>query len=135
MTREERLKQCRFYKGEKRSDESPLVKEGKHAPWETFYWRVEAAFVRRADDDEEEENEKIKEYARLHKQRLVSQGFFNHRSIWEGKSSDELVMMLFSYTLKLVDMKEGESGSAYEHRRFQFFFNKFLPSYLGETSM
>lgn len=132
MTREERLKQCRFYKGEKHFEESPIVRSGRKWAWS--FWIAEAAFVRRADD-EEEENEKIKEYARLHKQWLVKQGFFNHRSMWEGKVSDKLIMEIFSYTTKRMEREEGESVLAFEHRRFHLFFNEILPSYLGQTSM
>lgn len=113
MTREERLKQCRFYKGEKRfEDTPPEVKNERFAAW---FWMLEEIFVNHYEEYLPKWTEAVRKY------RLMD--FKVH---WEGKVSDEMITFLFPYFTKVFRYRNDSAA---------LFVSRELPRYIGSTSM
>nr|DAL00866.1 MAG TPA: hypothetical protein [Caudoviricetes sp.] len=109
MKKEELIKQCRYYKGEK---EFPDNLES-----EVFgFWIGEKDFVENYGQDTEE-------LLRL----IENVGLMNFKSAWEGKASDELIAHLFCYLTKSRDC-----GDEYVIKGF---VQRSLPLYFGSTSI
>ena len=109
MTREDRLKQCRYYKGGYNCPESLDVME-------VGFWIAEESFV------------SAEEWERNDTMRLLSiSGLDNYRQKWQGFAEDEIVATVFDYETKSL---EGEWDVL-----VPWFVNSILPSYLGLTSI
>ncbi len=109
MTREDRLKQCRYYKGGYNCPESLDVSE-------IGFWIAEESFV------------SAEEWMRNDTMRLLSiSGLNNYRQKWQGFAEDEIVATVFDYETKSL---EGEWDVL-----VPWFVNSILPSYLGLTSI
>lgn len=110
MTREDRIKQCRYYKGEK---EYPESLDGL----EVGFWIAEEFFV---SAEERERNDVM---------RLLSlSGLNDYREKWQGLAEDEIVATVFFYMAR---------SSGWEELKglVLWFVNSALPHYLGLTSI
>lgn len=111
MTREDRLKQCKFYKGEKDCPEELIKKRFGYS-----FWIAEKLFVRGESDRLQTANE----WAR-------TAGLLQYRSKWVGQVSDEMVLYLFDYISK-------PNGYNPDGTHTQWFTERVLPVYIGSTS-
>ena len=111
MTREDRLKQCKFYKGEKE-----FPKELGNKRFGFSFWLAEKLFVRGESDRLQTANE----WAR-------TAGLLQYRSKWVGQVSDEMVLYLFDYISK-------PNGYNPDGTHTQWFAEHILPVYIGSTS-
>lgn len=109
MTREDRLKQCKFYKGEKDCPEELIKKRFGYS-----FWIAEKWFVR-GDSDRLQGEE---EWAR-------TAGLYQYKAKWDGQVNDEVVLYLFDYLPKL---------NGYAPDSAQWFTERVLPVYIGSTS-
>ena len=109
MKKEELIKQCRYYKGEKEVPDD--------LGSEVFgFWIGEKDFVENYGQDTEE-------LLRL----IENVGLMNFKSAWGGKASDELIAHLFCYLTKSRDC-----GDEYVIKGF---IKRSLPLYFGSTSI
>ena len=109
MTREDRLKQCKFYKGEKE-----FPKELRKKRFGFSFWLAEKLFVR----GDSYILQTAKEWAR-------TAGLLQYRFKWDGQVNDEMVLYLFDYLPKL---------NGYAADSAQWFTERVLPVYIGSTS-
>lgn len=112
MTREDRIKQCRYYKGEK---DFPENLEGI----EVGFWIAEKFFVS-AEERGGERNDVMS--------LLSISGLNNYRQKWQGLAEDEIVATVFGYMTKSFGGVEWED-------LVLWFANSILPHYLGLTSI
>ena len=109
MTREDRLKQCRYYKGEKDfPDELGKKRFG------FGFWLAEKLFVR----GESDRLQTAKEWAR-------TAGLYQYKAKWEGLVSDEMLLYLFSISSKY---------NSFNLDSTQWFVEHILHAYIGSTS-
>ena len=109
MTREDRLKQCRYYKGGYNCPESLDVME-------VGFWIAEESFV------------SAEEWLRNDIIRLLSiSGLNNYRQKWQGLAEDEIIATVFCYMTK--SLEEGWEVLV------PLFVKRILPRYLGLTSI
>lgn len=109
MTREDRLKQCKFYKGEKE-----FPKELGKKRFGFSFWLAEELFAR----GESDRLQRAKEWAR-------TAGLYQYKAKWEGIVSDEMVLYLFNYLSKL---------NGYAPDSAQWFIEHILHAYISSTS-
>lgn len=110
MTREDRLKQCRYYKGGYNCPESLDVME-------VGFWIAEESFV------------SAEEWVRNDIIRLLSiSGLNNYRQKWQGLAEDEIIATVFGYMTKSLGGKEWKD-------LVLWFVKRILPRYLGLTSI
>lgn len=109
MTREDRLKQCKFYKGEKE-----FPKELGKKKFGFSFWLAENLFSR----GESDRLQAAKEWAH-------TAGLLQYRHKWDGQVNDEMVLYLFDYISKL---------NGYDPDGTQWFAEHILPVYIGSTS-
>jgi hypothetical protein len=109
MTREDRLKQCKYYKGEKE-----FPKELGKKRFGFGFWLAENLFSR----GESYRLQTAKEWAH-------TAGLYQYKAKWEGIVSDEMVLYLFDYLPKL---------NGYAPDSAQWFTERVLPVYIGSTS-
>ena len=109
MTREDRLKQCKFYKGEKDFPEELGKKRFGFS-----FWLAEELFAR----GESDRLQRAKEWAR-------TAGLYQYKAKWEGIVSDEMVLYLFYYLSK---------HNGYAPDSAQWVTERVLPVYIGSTS-
>lgn len=111
MTREDRFKQCRYYKGEK-----DFPEELEKKKFGFGFWIAEESFVSAEDRGR---NDTL---------RLFSiSGLNNYRHKWRGLAEDEIIATVFGYMTKSL---EGEWEVL-----VPWFVNSILPRYLGVTSI
>lgn len=109
MTREDRLKQCKFYKGEKDCPE-----ETGEKIFGFGFWLAEELFVRGESDRLQRANE----WAH-------TAGLLQYRHKWDGQVNDEMILYLFDYLPKL---------DGYAPDSAKWFTERVLPFYIGSTS-
>ena len=109
MTREDRLKQCKFYKGEKE-----FPKELGKKRFGFSFWLAEGLFVRGESDRLQRANE----WAH-------TAGLLQYRSKWVGRVNEEMVLYFFNYLSK---------HNGYAPDSAQWFTERVLPVYIGSTS-
>lgn len=109
MTREDRLKQCKFYKGEKDCPEELRKKRFGYS-----FWIAEKLFT-------------IEEFNRLRgeKEWARTAGLYQYKAKWDGQVNDEVVLYLFNYLSK---------HNGYAPDSAQWFTERVLPVYIGSTS-
>ena len=109
MTREDRLKQCKFYKGEKE-----FPKELGKKKFGFGFWLAENLFSR----GDSERLQTAKEWAH-------TAGLYQYKAKWEGIVSDEMVLYLFGISSKY---------NGFDPDGTQWFIEHILHAYISSTS-
>ena len=109
MTREDRLKQCKFYKGEKDCPEELIKKRFGYSFWIADKWFV------RGDSDR---LKRANEWAH-------TAGLHQYKAKWDEQVNDEVVLYLFSISSKY---------NSFNLDSTQWFVEHILHAYIGSTS-
>ena len=109
MTREDRLKQCKFYKGEKDCPEELIKKRFGYS-----FWIAEKLFT-------------IEEFNRLRgeKEWARTAGLYQYKAKWDGQVNDEVVLYLFGISSKY---------NGFDPDGTQWFIEHILHAYISSTS-
>ena len=115
MKREDRLKKCRFYKGEK---EFPETKYGEDLPFAFSYWEAEELYVNRFEDEKEFAQQAIADCLR---ENLV--GLYLDVPL-------ELLACLYATYVHIMGGDGHSTGPYFEHN----FMPKYMAQHLGLVS-